>query len=291
MTPAFERQTDSPLFPDILWNRPAMKSRGGRLLVLGGQTHQFNNLQATYEVAEAAGIGEVDIVMPDSLRATAGRSGLGRFVPSSPSGSLGKAALGEILHLAGETDAVVIGANLTNNAETGMMIESLIRELDTRVIITEEAFEILQFHPELITGNPKALVVTTMRGLFDLANHHRMPIAIKPNAGVIGKLEILQQLASISKSQYLVFDREVMVAAEDKLSLTPLQTSLASLPAAAIGVAATFWVQQPGKLFQTLTTAAYVLSAAASAADKDETAPTYASLSRQIEAALRQHEH
>ncbi|HEX7259401.1 MAG TPA: hypothetical protein VF272_00525 [Candidatus Saccharimonadia bacterium] len=285
MIPVFERQTDTPLFPDMLWNRPAMKSRGGRLLVLGGQTNEFSLLQAIYQMAETAGIGEVVVAMPDSLRRSAGKAGYGQFVPASSSGSLGKAALGEIVHLAGEADAVIIGANLTNNAETGMMIESLVRELDSRVIFTEEAFEILQFHPDFITGNPKALVVATMKGLFDLANHHKMPIAIRPNAGVIGKLEILEQIASISKCQYVVFDKEIMVAAEGELSLTPLNTALSSLPAAPIGIAATFWVQQPGKPYEALTTAGYVLAAAL---QKDTTTPSYSNLSKQVEAVLRE---
>ncbi len=262
-----------------------MKNRGGRLLVLGGQKNQFNELQAIYQIAEAAGIGEIQAVMPDTLRRIVGETGFARFVPASNSGSLGKTALGQILHLAGDSDAIIIGANLTNNAETAMLVESLIRELDSRIIFTEEAFELLKFHPELITGNPKALVITTMGGLFALANNHHMPIATNPSSGVIGKMEILEQLASISKSQYLVFDGKVMVAAESEMSLTPLSASLGSLPAAAVGLAATFWVQHSSKPFTALTTAAYVLGKAL-----NEETSTYTEIGEQIATVLRKHE-
>ncbi len=261
-----------------------MKSRGGRLLLIGGHKNQFNEMQSIYQMAEAAGIGEVQAVMPDTLRKLVSDTGFGHFVPASSSGSLGKAALGQIHELARGSDAIIIGANLTTNAETAMMVESLIRELDSRVIFTEEAFDLLKFHPELITGNPKALVVATMNGLFALANHHHMPIAIKPNSGVVGKLEILEQLASISKCQYLVFGREIMVAAEGELSLTPLESDLGAFPGAAIGTAATFWIQNLGKPFIALTTAGYVLKRAS----KD--AATYEEIAKNITMVLREHE-
>ncbi len=237
-----------------------MRSRGGRLLIVGGHRTEFSEVQAIYQMAEASGIGEVQAALPDSLHRLVGESGFARFVPASASGSLGKAALGQLIEAAQDFDGVVIGANLTNNSETAVMVESLVRQLEQRVIITEDAIEILRFSPALITGNPQALVVVTMRGLFALANHHHLPIAIKPHAGVVGKLEILAQLASISRCAYVVFDREVMVSTSGKISLTPLAQPLSSWPAAAIGVGATLWLQQPSKPFEALTTGAFLLS-------------------------------
>lgn len=275
--PAFTKQTDKPLFPDVFWNRPTMRRRAGRLLLIGGHRGEFSLLQAIYQSAEAAGIGECQAVMPDSLRRTIGEAGFCRFVPASASGSLGKAALGELLHLASDADAVVAGANLTNNAETAVVIESLITKLEQPIVITEEAIQILQFHPELITGNPKALVVTTMRGLFAVAGYHHMPIAIKPHGGVVGKIEILQQLAAISRCSYMVFDSEILVQAGGATSLTPLEQPLSELPGAVIGVAATFWIQQLTQPYEALTSAAFVLATAVADAPV-----TYASLTDRV---------
>jgi len=258
-----------------------MRQRAGRLLLIGGHKGEFSLLQAIYQSAEAAGIGECIAAMPDSLRRTIGESGFGRFVPASASGSLGRAALGELLELATDADALIIGANLTNNAETAVVIESLITKLEQPVVITEEVIDILQFHPDLITGNPRALVVTTMPGLFALAGHHHMPIAIKPHGGVVGKIEILQQLAAISRCCYLVFDGEILVQAGGKTSLTPLGQPLSNLPGAVVGMAATFWVQGLSRAYESLTTAAFVLAAAATSEPA-----TYANLTKQISAAL-----
>lgn len=279
--PSFTKQTDEPLFPDVFWNRPTMRQRAGRLLLIGGHKAEFSLLQAVYQSAEAAGIGECLAAMPDSLHRTVGESGFGHFVPASTSGSLGKAALGELLDLATNTDALIIGANLTNNAETAVVIESLVTKLEQPVVITEEVIDILQFHPELITGNPRALVVTTMPGLFALAGHHHMPITIKPHGGVVGKIEILQQLAAISRCSYIVFDSEILVQASGKTSLTPLRQPLSNLAGAVVGTAATFWVQHLQQPYEALTTAAFVLAAAMTSEPA-----TYATLTKQISAAL-----
>ena len=239
-----------------------MKRRAGRLLLVGGHKHEFSQLQGIYEAAETAGIGECQAVVPDTLRKLIGETGYIRFAPASASGSLGKAALGEIMHLAGDFDGIVIGANLTNNAETAVMVESLITKLDMPVIITEEAIEILKFNPQLITGNSQVLVVTTMPGLFALANYHHMPIAIKPGSGVVGKVEILRQLMDISKCAFFIFDREIFVGAESDISVTSLNNSLSDLPGAAIGAAGVWWLQNQAKPFASLTAAAYLLQEA-----------------------------
>jgi hypothetical protein len=271
MQPPFVRQTDQPLYPDIFWSRPATAGRAGRLLIVGGQRHEFSLVQGIFQMAEAAGAGQVQAAMPDSLRPLLGSSGIGHFLPATGSGSLGRAATAELLQLAEDADALVVGANLTNNSETGILVETLIRQVDRSVIITEEAIGILKFHPDLITGNPQALVVTTMNGLFGLANHHHLPLAIRPNSGVLGKLEILHQLSSISKCSYFVFDREVLVSADGQLGLTPMARSLSTLPAAAIGLAATFWMQQRPRAFEALMTAAFVLGEVAGSQEEPTT--------------------
>lgn len=256
----YELQGTQPLYPKIFWNRPTNKNRAGRLLIVGGHKHEFSGVQAIYQVAEAAGSGYVQAAMPDTLRPLVGGGEFGYFLPATVSGSLGRAALGELLHLASEYDAVVLGANLTNNAETAILVESLIQKSDQPLIITEETIDILKFHADFITGNPHALVVTTMKGLFGLANNQHIPLAIKPNSGVLGKLEILQQLVDISRCSYVVFDKDIMVASAGKLSLTPLQVELTSQPTIAIGLAGTFWLQQRSQPFEALTGTAYVLS-------------------------------
>lgn len=260
MALTYTLQSDKPLFPDLLWSRPTLRSRGGRLLIVGGHKHEFSLVQAIYQVAEASGIGEVQAALPDTLQRLVGGGDFGHFLPATVAGSLGRAALGELIHLAHDYDGIIIGANLTNNSETGIMIESLISQSEQPVVITEETINTLKFNPDLITGNPKALAVTTMNGLFALANHHHMPLAIKPNSGLMGKLEIIQQLVDISECSYVIFDHEVIVAAGGEMSVTQLPVGLSEQPGVMIGLASTFWLQQRSRPFEALTTAAFVAS-------------------------------
>lgn len=272
----FTKQGEQPLYPEVFWNRPTMKRRAGRLLIIGGHKHEFSLIQAIYQLAESAGIGECMAVMPDTIRKLIGEADFARFVPASQSGSLGKAATADILELAQDSDAVIIGANLTNNAETGVLIESLLSKLETPVVITEEAIEILKFKPDLITANPNVLVITTMPGLFALANHHKLPITIRPGGGVVGKIAILRQVMDISQCAYLIFDQEIMAGVGEEVTLTDLPQPLSQLPGAVIGVASTFWVQNLPKPLTGLTGAAYLL-----AQDKHEN-PSYRTLTESI---------
>lgn len=272
----FTKQGEQPLYPEVFWNRPTMKRRAGRLLIIGGHKHEFSLIQAIYQLAESAGIGECMAVMPDTIRKLIGEADFARFVPASQSGSLGKAATADILELAQDSDAVIIGANLTNNAETGVLIESLLGKLETPVVITEEAIEILKFKPDLITANPNVLVITTMPGLFALANHHKLPITIRPGGGVVGKIAILRQVMDISQCAYLIFDQEIMAGVGEEVTLTDLPQPLSQLPGAVIGVASTFWVQNLPKPLTGLTSAAYLL-----AQDRHEN-PSYRTLTESI---------
>lgn len=259
MSVQFLSQKEEPLFPDILWNRPTSIGRAGRLLIIGGHKHEFSQIQHIFEIAEASGIGEIRAAMPDSLRRLLPGVDVRFFLPSTQSGSIARSALGELLNIAEDFDAILIGANITNNSETAILVESIVRKVDLPIIITEEAIGILKFNPDLITGNPNLLVVSTMTGIFELANNHHIPMAIKPNSGVVGKMQIIDQLVQISRCQYFVFDQEIIVAA-NRYSLTKLEHSVSDNSSIPIGIASAFWVQNLGKRFEALTTAAYILS-------------------------------
>lgn len=259
MSVHFLSQKDEPLFPDILWNRPTNIGRAGRLLIVGGHKNEFSQIQHIFEVSDASGIGDIKAAMPDSLRRLLPGVEAGYYLPSTQSGSIARAALGELLNIAADFDAVLIGANITNNSETAILIESIARKVDLPIIFTFEAISILKFNPDLITGNPNALVVATMPGIFELANNHHIPLAIKPNTGVIGKLQIIDQLVQISRCQYFIFDQEAIAAADGRYSLTKFHHSLSDMPAVAVGLASAFWIQNRAKPFDALTTAGYIL--------------------------------
>src|SRR3954470_20599597 len=101
----FTRQTDTPLYPKVLYNRPITRSGGGRLLIVGGHSGEFSMPTAIHQFAVAAGVGEAVAVLPDNLaKFLSGAPGT-TFAASSSSGSLGREALGRILELSEDSDA------------------------------------------------------------------------------------------------------------------------------------------------------------------------------------------
>ncbi len=63
MFPYWRKQTvDSPLFPDIEWERPERRDQAGSLLIIGGSSHGFHTVSEAYQIAKDHGIGESHIL-------------------------------------------------------------------------------------------------------------------------------------------------------------------------------------------------------------------------------------
>lgn len=247
------------MFPKILWNRPLSRGTAGRLLLVGGHREEFSQIQAVYQMALAAGAGECRVVLPDILQKLLADTPGTNFVPSSPSGSLGKGALAQILHLASECDAIAIGASLSNNSETVMLVESLLGKYDEPVIAFDQAPTLVKHRYRLIADRPNCLIVATMQQVFKLAGGLDIGLKIEPNPGVINKIEVMAQVAAHSQAGYLLTGRDMVAVADGQLSLTSADGPMDSLAAATAAVAAVFWLQNPASRFAGLTTAAYVL--------------------------------
>ena len=256
----YARQDETPLYPKILLNRPVSRSGAGRLLLVGGHSGDFSLPTNIYQVAMASGLGECTVVLPDSLLKLLGGMSATVFAPSSPSGSLGTAARGQILELAEESDVVAIGGNLSNNSETSILIEHLLGDIQRPVMVYDDALSIIDHNTSLITNRTTTVVVTTMPEMFKLAKTLRVPITIRRDGGIINKLEIVRDIAVASSCDYVVYGSETIVSAGGKLGFTPANYRLSLVPALIYGVIATFFTQNPKVRFEGLMTAAYVIN-------------------------------
>jgi NAD(P)H-hydrate repair Nnr-like enzyme with NAD(P)H-hydrate dehydratase domain len=257
--PQFTRQTDEPLFPNTLYNRPVTRHGAGRLLVVGGHTGELSQPTALYQLAMSAGIGECNVVLPDTLaKLLSGAPGT-HFAASTPSGSLAHEALGRILELAEDADAVALGASLSNNSGTAMLVEKLASELEQPLIFFGDALTILRHNLTLMTDNPRALVVATMAEVFKLCGALGIPINIRPDAGLINKLEIIQDLQNASACQYAIYGTEIIATAGTEMIVTPVNYHLALTPALFSGVLGTWWLQNRADRRAGLATASFLL--------------------------------
>ena len=284
--PPFESQTDTPLFPNALYNRPLTRHGAGRLLVAGGHSGEFSLPTAIYQLALAAGLGECHVVLPDTLAKILGGSPGTYFAASNPSGSLGVEALGKILELSETADAVALGASLSSNSTTAMLIEKLASAIDRPIIFFGDALTILRHNVQVVTDNPKALIIASMPEVFKLCGLLGIPIQIRPNAGLINKLEIVQDLRSALACQVVVYGTETIDAADTSMVVTPTNYRLALVPALYYSVLSTFWLQNPSDRRTGLATGAFVLRQVGdkfSSTDK----PTIQALADALESSLK----
>jgi NAD(P)H-hydrate repair Nnr-like enzyme with NAD(P)H-hydrate dehydratase domain len=258
--PAFIRQDDAPLYPKVLWNRPVSRRGAGRLLIPGGHTGEFSVPTTLFQAMEAVGIGECTVALPDALVKVLGGVAGATFVASSTSGSLGQEALGELLYAAEDNDAVLLGASLSNHSQTTILVEKFIRETSTPLILIEDTITLMERQAELLLGNPNHLLIITMPQVFKLAGVLGVPIKIKPNGGLINKLEIVRDLAAVSKASIVVWGSETIIAVPDReLIVTPMNYRMGQLPVVIYATLSTFWIQNIGDRRAGLATGAYLL--------------------------------
>ncbi len=285
--PQFTRQSDALLFPEVLYNRPITRMGAGRLLIVGGHSGEFSLPTAVHQFAMAAGIGEATAVLPDNLAKFLGGAPGVAFAPASTSGSLGREALGRILELSEEADAVAIGASLSNNSNTTMLTERLVGEITRPLIVFDDALIALRQNLTAITDNPKVLIILTMAEVFKLCGALAVPINIRPHAGLINKLEIIQDLATASSCAYAVYGTEIIIAAEHKLIVTPTNYRLSLTPALFYGTLGTFWLQNLRRPAAGLATGAYLVAqAGADLGDTDR--PSASTLSAALAKTLKE---
>lgn len=260
----YRLQTAAPLHPKTLWNRPITKKAAGKLLLIGGHPGNFGLLQAAHEAALAAGAGECGVLLPGSLqKVLAGVPDIS-FASSNASGSLGKAALDQILKLAEDYDAVVLGLNLSNNSETAVLVEALLTRLKLPIVVTGETLLAVKFHPQLISDRPNTLIVSDMLGLYRLAG--RLKLALPSGSGLEAKVAVMAAMAAGRPAYWLHYDGEMIASADNQFSVTPTEIPEPALPmlVAALGV---MWMQHLRQPQEAITTAAFLTAQAIAGAD------------------------
>jgi NAD(P)H-hydrate repair Nnr-like enzyme with NAD(P)H-hydrate dehydratase domain len=228
--------------------------------VVGGHTGDFVQPTNLYQLAVAAGAGECQVALPDVLAKFLDGAPGATYVPTNSSGSIGIEALGRLLELSAEADAVALGASLSNSSQTTIMLERLLDELHRPVIAFGDALSLLQHRVRVFTGRPDCLLILTMPEVFKLAGQLEIPIRIRPGGGLINKLEIVRDLAAACQCQLAVYGSEIITAAEGELVVTPVNYRLSLLPAAFWAVFGVFWMHNAARRSEGLITGAWVLS-------------------------------
>lgn len=258
----FERQFEQPLYQKILWNRPISRATAGRLLLVGGHKSNVALIQSSYQVAEAAGVGDLTILAPDALRTLVGAVPQIDFAPSTPSGSLAKAALAQLVELSSYADTVLLGLDASNNSETAILFENFVNHFHQPLILADEALSVIAMSPDAFRSRPQTLIILSMQQLFKLADQLQLPITIKPDSGIYGKIDIVASLWEVIKIDIALVGPEIIIKIGEQVSITPLASQPSALMPAAYAVLSVFYTQNPTARYEGLTTAAFLIKQA-----------------------------
>lgn len=253
-----QKQTrNAPLFPDLLWARPERKEQAGKLLIIGGSTHGFADAVKSYEYALVAGIGEVKVMLPKGVEKLIGSIPDTLYVSQVENGSFAHGALQEIQSYLPWADGLLLPGELTNNAETTLLIEDILRVASVPLIITGDTIETVTktLNEPLPT---KPVVITTFRQLQRLAYTHSGKQPLLSSSSLDQQVAIMQALTNkLGLGALVRLDQEqILVTSSDQASLTISSKSLIEFATHA----AVLTAQLPGKLYEAVTTAAILSS-------------------------------
>lgn len=251
-----KQTSDQPVFPDLLWSRPENRAQAGKLAIFGGNSQSFAAPAEAYGYAEKAGAGTVRVLLPDSLERSVGRLfPEAVFAASTPSGSFSRKALIEWLALADWSDGLLLAGDFASNSETAILLEQFCRKYSGQLTVTRDAANYFIETPGMIEGRQASLLVISYAQLQRLAAAFRFPKAFTFNLDLVRQVELLRDFTSVHPLHIIVRHNEIVfvgsagrVSTTTGFSLKPIWR----LPAAA--AAAVWWLQNPTKPFEALTT-------------------------------------
>jgi hydroxyethylthiazole kinase-like uncharacterized protein yjeF len=150
---------------------PAHKYSAGALLVVAGSRHTTGAPQMVVRGAERTGCGIAFLATSESSAPAVDlelTEALVHGVPEDGEGYMTSAALDQILQLSERTSALVLGPGMGTGDEGRRLVEGILREVDSPVLLDADA-------------------VTNVAGMDALAKRDA-PTVITPHAGELGRL-------------------------------------------------------------------------------------------------------
>ena len=191
----WSKQTDQPLFPDVLWSRPENRRHAGKLLIIGGHAQSFSVVSEAYSTAGQAGAGTVRVIVPDKLRPMLSKIFMeAEYAASNDIGSFSQKALAELLDTSDWSDGVLLAGDFGKNSETAVLIEDFARRYKGNLCIAGDAVEFFMSKDakESIFERPLTYLVASVAQLQKIAS----PRLIQQNADFTKIIEQISDWAA-----------------------------------------------------------------------------------------------
>lgn len=251
----WQRQTDKPLFPELEWSRPELKSQAGKLLIIGGNSGGFMAPAQAFSAAEAAGIGSCRVLLPSSLQKLVGKDLLpGEFAPSTPSGGLSRQAVADMIDNANWAEAVLIAGDLGHNSETVIAIDTFINKYPGQLTLTGETCELLANTAEQLLTRQNTTLVLELNDLQKLYKNSHQATAITSDIDLLNLVDSLHVFTEkYATNLIIVHGQTILVASQGQITSTQ-QAGNNNSAVLVAAKAAVWWLQNPSQALKALTT-------------------------------------
>lgn len=254
----WHKQTiQEPLFSALLWGRPENKSQAGKLAVIGGNLHSFSAPAEAYSVADSAGAGLTRVLLPLSVKKLTGQLfETLEFGASNPSGSFAQASLSAWLDLAAWADGTLLAGDLGRNSETAIVFEKFLTKYQGQLTITKDAVNYALFSPAILLERKDTTLVLALSQLQKLGIQAKVLTPFTLGMDLLHFIDGLHTLTATYPLNIVIkFHEHLCVASNGQVSTTKLTKELDIWRVKTAAHAAVWWLQNPSKPFEALTTA------------------------------------
>jgi len=251
--------SDKPLFPDLLWSRPENRQVAGKLLIIGGNLHGFAAPAESFQAATKGGVGVARVLLPESLQKIVGSAfEAGEYAPSTPSGSFSQKALSEFLQMSQWADGVLLAGDLGRNSETAILLEKLAEKYIGQLTITKDAADYFTSTPQKVSHRPDTLFVVSLAQLQKLGSSSGFARPFTFSMDFLHLIETLHEFTTVYAPNVIVKHLDTLfVAVDGEVSTTKLPEDKETWRVETAAHAAVWWLQNPLKPFEALTTAVH----------------------------------
>lgn len=252
----WQRQThDTPLFPDIEWNKPEQRSRAGRLGIIGGNKLGFAGVGEGYASAGEAGVGEVRVLLPDVLRKTVPAAITDAlFAPTNPSGGLSREALGDMKAIGEWATGVLLIGDAGRNSETAILYEDFVHTYHGPLMIARDAFDLLTNALEPVAERPHTALVLSFAQLQKLFRGVYYPKVLTFSIQLQQLVENLHKFTITYPVTIVTFHKDHLVIANaGEVTTMPWENPMAIWRGSVATRAMSYWLWTPDKPLQAMT--------------------------------------
>lgn len=247
-TPYWKRQTVSkPLFPDIEWSKPERRDQAGKLLIVGGNKLGFAAAAEAYQTALTLGVGQAKVLLPDSLKKSVPATLIDViFAASTPSGSLSKQGLPELIAAGSGADGVLLIGDAGRNAETTLAYEEFIQGYKGQLTVTRDSIDLVKNNPGLLVERPNTLVIASFAQVQKLFAGVYYPKILTFSMQLLQLVEALHKFTITYPLTMVTLHKDTLIIASGGEVVTqPWDNPMAIWRGTVASGAAAYWLWNP----------------------------------------------